>query len=192
MLRGTMRRWRGSLLASGLAICAAQGIAARAKGESSELISAEARAAIQQIYEAHRAERRYSAPMAELGRAVREVRLSLRELAAGAPKRGATEEARRLSAASERAQSLLRKMRSEADPSEAASLGSIQTRLDELTARSEEIVRSASAADRLARVRALIGELETSFPREERRDPGARRRTSWAFATAPAEAETGE
>lgn len=163
--------------------CAGHGVRAHAQEQRGPVIPAETRQLIEQIYKAHLAERRYSDPTIELARTVRAVRLGLRELAAGAPNRGEAEEMRQLSLAVEKARSLADSMRAEADAEEeAAHLALIESRVEELALRVEEVVRAAPG-DRGLRAGVLVDELEASLPSEEQRNPGPRR--SPTFRTLP-------
>lgn len=185
---------RSVLILLGLVFSVARGPEARAEARASEPISPEARAAIQQIYEAHRAERRHSEPMAELGRTIREVRLRLRELAAGAPTNGAVKEVELLEAATERASSLLGSIRADAGggSEDEATLERIQLRLDELASRTAAVVQAGTDAERALRARDLVRDLEASFPRDERTDPGPRRQPAWTFVPSTDAAESAE
>lgn len=191
-MRRTKRRLKGALMALGLAGILGLGAPAGAEGEIADPISAEARGVIRQIFEAQSAERRHRDAMADLGRAVREVRLRLREIAIGAPSRGLLAETQLLGSTTERARSLLREIRRDAAGEEAVALAQVQARLDELATRAADVAAAKSDTERVTKAGALVGELEVSFPRAERVDPGPRRQPTGTFAAPSGDLREGD
>lgn len=175
------RHWCRALLACGLLIGASP--VAADSADDGRVISADTRAAVAEVLEALRAERRRKDPAADLGRAIREIRLRLRELSIGAPTRGTAAELDLVQQAADRANDLLARLKSDpsASDGELERLGQVEHRLAELSERTAAIRDSASQADRAQRARELVRDLEATFPRDERVDPGPRRQPVFIF-----------
>jgi hypothetical protein len=145
-----------------------------------EPISAEATAAIQQILEARRAESKQPEPLAEFARAIREVRMRLREVARNAPGTGGTAETLLVESALGRAREAL--SGAVARASEASrppeGLEAIQARFDELAARVAALKAETGAA-RGARALELLRDLEAEKPERERSEASRLEQPAW-------------
>jgi hypothetical protein len=141
-----------------------------------EPLPPEAQAAVDQVFQAHLAERRHRFSQTELGLAVREVRMRLREVAILDPTSGGAEAVERLQAAIGKLRALVDEARADAlrAGKSAERFDAIEERLERLEASAANVVQAGTGAAKGAEAKRILGDLEARYPESERLQGGPR------------------
>jgi hypothetical protein len=151
---------------------------------TSEPLDPEARTAVRQVFEAYELGRKRTDPYAEIGRALRDLRLALRETVARAESTEGAEGAKRVDAASKRVRALVAQLRASGGggPGLDQRVALISSRVDQLTVRTADLSGATDPALRRSLATALLDELEGGQPQSDSPFPDASRTSAFRLA----------